>query len=369
MTSIPAMSAPRQFLVPKALCAAGFGPHSTLDDMELIATRPGPAADWARKVLARENARTLDELLGEDTRLPRGVLASMVETGGAEVVVALVNSQGETWAGKGGWVASGGPIPPDDTIELDDNDVAFIARALREGSDGVVMRPCIPLAFVSAAVDSPHAAPPEPVELPDKSHVVAIVDPLDKDAVLEMLAVSPGPHVYRRHDGSWFEDPRWVKVLASVKPPTMVKLTDEQIGTVTPQVDAATDGIEFVPFEDNDRSMYMPVRASAYLEELEAEADQQAINLNMALLAVAGREISPKDMANTEKLRRYWLYGKGAAKIRWFTPGSWRRCYRHLVKYLGPRMTPGYCTNLSQRLGGPGVATHVGKAKPIPGPG
>src|SRR5690606_25528841 len=90
--------------------------------------------------------------------------------------------------------------------------------------------------------------------------------------------------------------------------------------------------------------------------KLQDETDEKIL---FSLVAVAGRELTPKDVASTERLKRYWTIGKGAAKIRWGTPGAWRRCYRHLVKYVGPKIAPGLCTNLSQRLGGPGVATHV----------
>lgn len=37
---------------------------------------------------------------------------------------------------------------------------------------------------------------------------------------------------------------------------------------------------------------------------------------------VAGREATPKDAANTEKLMNYWAHGKGALKIRWGTSGD-----------------------------------------------
>jgi hypothetical protein len=360
------MSAPRQFLVPKALCASGLGASSTLDDMEFIAFQQGPAADWARKVLARENGRLLNELLGSSTRLPRGVLASMVDTGGAEVVTALVDPEGQVWTPATGWAVPDEPVDQEDTVELDDYDVAYVMRALREGSDGVAMRAGAPLAFVSAAAtpaDDAAVGDTGTEQLPAGSQVVAIVDSLDKDAVLEMLAVAPGPKAFRRHDGTWHEDKAWVTVLASVSPPPMVKLTDEQITSVASQVDQATAGSEFEAFDAKDRRLYMPMTSSAYVAELQAEALQRGIDMNMALVAVAGRELSPKDIKNTERLRRYWLYGKGAAKIRWFTPGSWRRCYRNVVKYMGPKLAPGYCTNLSQRLGGPGVATHVGRGK------
>lgn len=42
---------------------------------------------------------------------------------------------------------------------------------------------------------------------------------------------------------------------------------------------------------------------------------------------------SPKKGART--LRRYWTRGKGAAKIVWGTPNDYRRCVRHLRKYVG----------------------------------
>lgn len=57
------------------------------------------------------------------------------------------------------------------------------------------------------------------------------------------------------------------------------------------------------------------------------------------ILAAGGAD---RNRGGAEKLRRYWLYGKGAAKIRWGTPGDWRRCVRQLSKYLGPR-AKGYC--------------------------
>lgn len=37
---------------------------------------------------------------------------------------------------------------------------------------------------------------------------------------------------------------------------------------------------------------------------------------------VAGREISPKDVANTERLKAYWAEGPGSAQILWNTPGD-----------------------------------------------
>lgn len=58
------------------------------------------------------------------------------------------------------------------------------------------------------------------------------------------------------------------------------------------------------------------------------------------LLAAGGAD---RNRGNAETLRRYWLHGKGALKIRWGTKGDWRRCVAHLTKYLGPR-AKGYCS-------------------------
>jgi 2'-5' RNA ligase len=49
-----------------------------------------------------------------------------------------------------------------------------------------------------------------------------------------------------------------------------------------------------------------------------------------------------RNRGGAERLRRYWTRGKGALKIRWGTKGDWRRCYRQLFKYMGPRAA-GYC--------------------------
>lgn len=45
------------------------------------------------------------------------------------------------------------------------------------------------------------------------------------------------------------------------------------------------------------------------------------------------------------QLKRYWLAGEGAAKIRWGTPGSFDRCVRQLRDEF-PTNTEGLCANL-----------------------
>ena len=51
------------------------------------------------------------------------------------------------------------------------------------------------------------------------------------------------------------------------------------------------------------------------------------------------------------QLQRYWLAGKGAAKIRWDTPGDFLRCVRALTKYF-PKDPKGMCNILHQKATG-----------------
>ena len=67
---------------------------------------------------------------------------------------------------------------------------------------------------------------------------------------------------------------------------------------------------------------------------------------------VAGRELTPKDAASTEKLMHYWAEGEGAAKIQWGVPGDFHRCELELGKYVGPTIVAGLCSNLHQRATG-----------------
>ena len=53
------------------------------------------------------------------------------------------------------------------------------------------------------------------------------------------------------------------------------------------------------------------------------------------------------------QLQKYWLMGKGAAKIRWGMPHDFNRCVRNLRKYF-PTNPEGLCNILHQkRLGAP----------------
>ena len=67
---------------------------------------------------------------------------------------------------------------------------------------------------------------------------------------------------------------------------------------------------------------------------------------------VAGREVTPSDAENTERLMRYWAEGPGAAKIGWGTKDDFYRCEAELGKYVSAEVVKGLCSNLHQRATG-----------------
>jgi len=146
---------------------------------------------------------------------------------------------------------------------------------------------------------------------------MAIVSPDDPQAVMDLVSLIPAssestePMTYIRKPGVWEKDETVLNDIKSPTPPPMVVLDDEILAVVMSQIDAAA------------------TTASGYSFELAV----------LALMAAGGAD---KNRGNAEELRRYWLYGRGAAKIRWNTPGDWTRCVRQLSKYMGPR-SKGYC--------------------------
>lgn len=66
----------------------------------------------------------------------------------------------------------------------------------------------------------------------------------------------------------------------------------------------------------------------------------------------AGREVTPKNAADTERLMEYWAHGEGAAKIGWGVPGDYDKCLVELGKYVDPAIVHGLCQNLHIRATG-----------------
>jgi hypothetical protein len=138
---------------------------------------------------------------------------------------------------------------------------------------------------------------------------MAIVSPDDPQAVMDLIALVPAsgkttePATFTRKNGQWIADDGVLADLRSATPPPTVVLDDQTLLSVLEQVDGK-------------------------------KADKKD-----SVTAAGGVD---RNRGKAEELRRYWLYGKGAAKIRWRTPGDWTRCHKYLAKYMGPR-SKGYC--------------------------
>ena len=64
---------------------------------------------------------------------------------------------------------------------------------------------------------------------------------------------------------------------------------------------------------------------------------------------------------SAEKLHEYWVHGKGAAKIRWGSPGDFDRCTRQLEEHahFTPEQAHGYCNLAHHAATGMYPATHA----------
>ena len=250
----------------------------------------------------------------------------MLAEGSEDAVVALYRD-GEAWRGKDdGWVSvTGGGLPCRSTLDADE--VAFAARAFDDEADCVVLRPVMPKAFIAAGAGD--------VEIPEGGKAIAVVDELDKSAVMDLVVVLPGPTIMRRHDGEWREDDKWLRILRSVSPPPIVALDDDQLANVVEQVDEMTAGEEWVETDTDD---YITAAGTARADEMTIEFALLAATKVGEKAKAAGRR-AKGGSGMPPKLRRYWQHGAGAAKIRWGTPGAMRRCARYLAQVR--RAAPG----------------------------
>ena len=81
----------------------------------------------------------------------------------------------------------------------------------------------------------------------------------------------------------------------------------------------------------------------------------QAQQYETALAASVGDSVDARAQGHVmgaERLRQYWLHGKGAVKIAWGTPNDATRCHQYLKKYLGSQNAWGYCNLLHKRATG-----------------
>lgn len=186
----------------------------------------------------------------------------------------------------------------------------------------------------------------------------AIVSPDDPRAVMDLVAMVPAsatstePSAYRREDKQWVPDEQVLKDLKSATPPPVVALDSSVLDGVLKQVDGiAAVEASLTPIDALVASMWSPkaptpedfFSAEDIFELLSTEEMETLSNEGLlehfVIQAAGGLD---RNRGNAEELRRYWTKGKGAAKIRWGTPGDWTRCVRQLSKYMGPR-AKGYC--------------------------
>ena len=168
---------------------------------------------------------------------------------------------------------------------------------------------------------------------------LAIVAPDDPRAVLDLVSIVPAgvtsnqPMTYVRKDKKWVRDAKYLDDLRSATPPPVVPMDNETLNDVLTQIDglvaSAYSQALMVLFGPNPA--VMEAFENDYLEEIFPDFE--------SLLAAGGLD---RNRGGAEALRRYWTTGKGATKIRWGTPGDWKRCVRYLGKYLGVR-SKGYC--------------------------
>ena len=82
----------------------------------------------------------------------------------------------------------------------------------------------------------------------------------------------------------------------------------------------------------------------------EKEAFEESRTLILASAFAPGTKDGPGWITHpipTGRIRRYWVRGKGAAKIRWGQPGDFNRCRRQLAKYIAnPEWLAGACANM-----------------------
>ncbi len=186
---------------------------------------------------------------------------------------------------------------------------------------------------------------------PDTSDIVplfmAIVSPDDPRAVLDLVSLVPAgtksnsPMTFKRVGGKWVKDEGILADLNSATPPPVVPLDGETYKSVLDQVDGVdTNTVKEEAQPQGDAKPPVVSSGDYSLDQILSVVWGPRISITLdALVAEGGLD---RNRGNAEKLRRYWLYGKGAAKIRWNTPGDWTRCYRNLMKYMGPR-AKGYC--------------------------
>ncbi len=212
----------------------------------------------------------------------------------------------------------------------------------------------------------------------DNTLYVAIVDSVDRTAVMDIIAIVTDPETGRpnswiRRGGQWFQDDNYLRQIQSVTPPTTVILdteNKENIENIISQVDATDKKRNVSAAEASLIAASLSQNADKYDQDARDSIIASAISLNITEVIPAGWERSslsplytsygdvltaggvpgiadtPQDFANTARLKNYWAFGKGTAKWRPGTKGDLTRLHRHLAKYVGPERAWGLAQNI-----------------------
>ena len=220
-----------------------------------------------------------------------------------------------------------------------------------EWANPVVAAPVAPTKPLPKNTKKPHQMTPETSDV--QPLYFAIVAEDDPRAVLDLVAIVPAsststdPMTYKRDKNKWVRDDSILKDFKSATPPPVIPLTSEVLNDVLLQVDKSTTTASGAFSADQllmvlwgPREDIIDAYSSDFIDNLDKNMTfDENFKAVFALAAAGGLD---RNRGNAEKLRRYWAHGKGAAKIRWGAHGDWRRCVRHLAKYMGVR-AKGYC--------------------------
>lgn len=295
-----------------------------------------------------------------------------------DLLIGLVRRVGD--AGHERLTADGSwePWTADEPAEILDLDLAGdLAAALTAGACGLLRRYAWPQAFLSpevvvAATTVRELISPENTTTPHSEWVnYGVVDPVDVGAVLDVVRIQgPATAAERLVDGLWSSDdavlrdpsltlvPLPATVLAEIQARVASGLPKQQVCAYCSEQATKrimhSEGMAYIPVcsKHLDKGIHDAEHCTpggtVDPSNVTGVRDIPAVAAG-GLTADAPLTVSPDPRA--EKLRRYWSTGRGAAKIRWNTPGDWKRCVRYLSKYMGLR-AKGYCQNLHKRNDG-----------------
>lgn len=134
-------------------------------------------------------------------------------------------------------------------------------------------------------------------------------------------------------------------------------------------VDLTSDVVVVERTDENGTAVFGPFDTRAEAEEWMATAgdgEYDIVPVNKGVMASAtfapGTHDGPGWITNpgaTARIRRYWVRGKGAAKIKWGAPGDFNRCRAQLAKYVqNPDWLAGLCANMHKEALGIWPAQH-----------